>query len=139
MPTTETQTLTLERTFHASKEDLYNAWIDPEIYKDWMNPAGIPLVIHEWNAEEGGKVAFDMPQPDGNQNPQTGMFHVLDPYDRIVTGEPDKSFLIEVEFIAQNGDTTMRVTITGLPPEYREPAKQGWGVCFDRLAKIVEA
>lgn len=139
MTTSKTQTnaVTLEHTFDATKEELYNAWIDPEVYKHWMNPAGIDLVIREWDAREGGNVAFDMPQPDGNPNPQSGMFHVLDPYDRIVTGEPDKSFLIEVDFIGKNGQTTMRVKITGLPPEYREPATQGWNVCFDRLETLL--
>lgn len=138
MPSTQTHTVTLERTFDATQEELYNAWIDPDIYKHWMNPAGIELVVREWDAHEGGKVAFDMPQPDGNQNPQSGMFHVLDPYDRIVTGEPDKSFMIEVKFIRADAGTTMRVTITGLPSEYREPATEGWNVCLDRLEAVLE-
>jgi len=137
MTTTQTNTLTLERTFDATKEELYNAWIDPDVYQQWMNPAGIDLVVHEWDAREGGRVAFDMPQPDGNKNPQSGMFHVLDPHDRIVTGEADKSFLIEVDFIGVNGRTTMRVTITGLPAEHREPATQGWNVCFDQLEALL--
>lgn len=138
MTTTQTKRLKLERTFTAAPKELYNAWVDPEIYAKWLNPApGMDLVIHDWDARVGGKVSFDMPQPDGNRNPQTGVFHELQPYDRIVTGNPDKSFLIEVDFIPQDGTTTMRVTVTGLPSEWHEPATQGWNAGFDKLEKVL--
>src|SRR5207302_1754154 len=77
---------------------LWSYWTDPAKYAKWLNPAPLDLVIHEFDVRVGGKVRFDMPQPDGNKNPQEGVFHVLKPYTEIVSGNPDKSFLIKVNF-----------------------------------------
>src|SRR5438105_646266 len=90
-------TLTVERVFNATPERLWSYWTDPAKYAKWLNPApGMDLVIHEWEARAGGKVRFDMPQPNGDRNPQEGGFHRLSPYTEIVSGSPDKPFLITV-------------------------------------------
>lgn len=131
--------LRLERTFDATPQEMWAAWTVPEQYAKWLNPTpGHDLVIHEWDLREGGTIRFDMPQPDGNPNPQSGVFHVLEPYTHLVSGEPDKSFLLDVR-IQPVGETKCHlvVEITGLPPEYREPATIGWGQCFDKLEKVL--
>ena len=98
-PPTAAPTLTVERVFNATPEKLWQYWTDPAKYAKWLNPApGMDLVIHEWEPRAGGKVRFDMPQPDGSKNPQEGVFHELKPHERIVSGAPDKSFLITVTF-----------------------------------------
>lgn len=137
--TPTTKTLTLERTFHATPRELWDAWTEPEQYAKWLNPApGHDLVIHEWDLRPGGKVRFDMPQPNGDLNPQTGVFHELEPEKRLVTGEPDKSFLLEATFEpVDDRRTRLVVNVTGIPPEYREPAIIGWNQCFDKLAGVL--
>lgn len=133
-------TLTLERTFRATPERLWRAWTDPQQYARWLNPSPADLVVHEWDLRVGGKVRFDMPQPDGNRNPQEGVFHVLDPPRRLVTGNEDGSFLVEAAFEpVGEGQTRMRVTVTGLPAEWHGPATTGWNAGFDKLARVVEA
>ena len=138
--TAKSQTLTLERTFRATPERLWKAWTDPKQYARWLNPSPADLVIHEWDLRVGGKVRFDMPQPDGNPNPQEGVFHVLDPPRRLMTGNEDRSFTVEATFEpVGTGQTRMRVTVTGLPTEWHSPATTGWNMGFDKLARIVEA
>ena len=56
--------LVFERTFDATPERLWTFWTDPKKYAKWLNPAGMDLVIHEFDIRVGGKVRFDMPQPD---------------------------------------------------------------------------
>src|SRR2546423_121835 len=90
--------LTVELVFNATPQKLWSYWTDPAKYAKWLNPGPLDLVIHEWDVRVGGKVRFDMPQPDGNRNPQEGMFHTLTPYTELVSGSPDKSFLITVRF-----------------------------------------
>jgi uncharacterized protein YndB with AHSA1/START domain len=138
--TATTPTLTLERTFRATPERLWRAWTDPAQYARWLNPSPADLVIHEFDVRVGGKIRFDMPQPDGNPNPQEGVFHVLEPHRRLVSGDADKTFLLEVRFepVAEK-QTRMRVTITGVPPEWHAAATQGWNAGFEKLARIVEA
>lgn len=139
-PTTAPAQLRLERSFDATPEELWAAWTDPDQYAQWMNPApGHGLVIHEYDVRVGGRIRFDMPQPDGNPNPQEGVFHVLDPYNRIVTGEPDRSFLLEVDFKPEGDRTRMVVVATGVPPEFHDMATVGWNACFDKLESVLAA
>ena len=143
-PTTKThakpRSLKVERLFDASPETLWSYWTDPEKYAQWFNPApGMELVIHEYDVRVGGRVRFDMPQPDGNRNPQEGVFHVLKPYREIVTGAPDRSFVITVRLTPVGKRTRMTVSVAGIPPEYHEGATKGWNAGFDKLARLLGA
>src|SRR5688572_3740540 len=110
MTPTETPVLKLERVFDATPERLWSYWTDPKKYARWLNPAPIDLVIHEFDVRPGGKIRFDMPQPDGNKNPEEGVFHVLEPYTKIVSGSADKSFLLTARF-EPVGATRTRLSI----------------------------
>ncbi len=130
--------LKVERLFDATPKTLWSYWVDPEKFAKWFNPApGMDLVVHAYDVRVGGRVKFDMPQPDGNPNPQEGVFHVLRPHKEIVSGSPDKSFLISVKFAAAGKRTRMTVTVKGVPPEYHEGAVQGWNAGFDKLARLL--
>jgi|SRR5581483_12187392 len=137
-PKPNSQTLRLERAFDASPKQLWDAWTDPKQYAAWFNPApGMGLVIHEFDVRPGGKIRFDMPQPDGNPNPQEGVFHSLSPHTRIVSGAPDKSFLLDVRFEPEGKRTRVVVDVTGVPPEYHAMATMGWNAGFDKLAALL--
>ncbi|MEA3199314.1 MAG: hypothetical protein QOE90_742 [Thermoplasmata archaeon] len=130
--------LRLERAFDATPQELWDAWVDPAQYAKWFNPApGMDLVIHEYDVRVGGRVRFDMPQPGGNRNPQEGVFHVLAPPTHLVTGSPDKSFLLDVRIVPEGKRTRLIVEVTGVPPEYHQMATVGWGQGFDKLAKLL--
>lgn len=129
-------TLTIERVFHATPERLWTFWTDPKKYAKWLNPSGIDLVIHEWDLRPGGKIRFDMPQPDGNKHPQEGVFHTLTPHTHLVTGDADKTFLLDVRFEPVDAKRTrVRVTATGVPAEWHAPATIGWNAGFDQLQR----
>lgn len=128
------KTLRLERTFDATPQEMWDAWTDPDQYAKWFNPSGLDLVVHEFDVRPGGKVRFDMPQPDGNPNPQEGVFHVVQPYTHLASGSPDKSFLVDVR-IEPRGKSRCHVVVhvTGVPPDWHERATVGWNLCFDHL------
>ncbi|MFO1536012.1 MAG: SRPBCC domain-containing protein [Thermoplasmatota archaeon] len=133
-------TLTIERVFNATPERLWSYWTDPTKYAKWLNPAPLDLVVHEWDVRVGGKVRFDMPQPNGDRNPQEGVFHVLTPYTEIVSGDPDQAFLITVRFAPigkpEDGKTRMTVQVKGVPPEHHAMATQGWNAGLDKLERL---
>jgi uncharacterized protein YndB with AHSA1/START domain len=128
-------TLVIERVFNATPEKLWSYWTDPIKYAKWFNPSPADLVIHEFDVRVGGKIRFDMPQPDGNKNPQSGVFHKLDPYKEIVSGEPDQSFLLTVKFQPVGTKTRVRIEVIGVPAEYHAMATKGWGAGLDKLEK----
>lgn len=132
--------LKIERVFNATPERLWSYWTDPLKYAKWLNPAPIDLVIHEFDVRVGGKVRFDMPQPDGNKNPQEGVFHVLRPYTEIQSGDADKKFLLKVTFVPVDAKRTRQVVeATGVPPEFHAMATVGWGQGLDKLEKLLAA
>ena len=134
------KTLKLERLFNATPERLWTYWTDPKKYAGWLNPApNLDLVIHEFDVREGGRVRFDMPQPDGNKNPQDGVFHTLKPYREIVSGDADKAFLLRVTFEPVGTQTRMTVEVTGVPPEYHAMATTGWNAGFDKLVGLLQS
>lgn len=130
--------LMVERIFDATPETLWSYWVDPEKFAKWFNPApGMDLVVHTYDVRVGGRVRFDMPQPDGNPNPQEGVFHVVKPHRELVSGAPDKSFLISVKFVAAGKRTRMSVSVIGVPKEYHDGATKGWNAGFDKLARLL--
>jgi uncharacterized protein YndB with AHSA1/START domain len=143
-PTTTQKTATkpavlkIERAFNATPEKLYSYWTDPKKYAKWFNPSPADLVIHEFDVRVGGRIRFDMPQPDGNKNPQEGVFHKLDRFNEILSGSPDKSFLVQVLFVPMGkAMTRMVVNVTGVPQEYHAMATQGWNAGMDKLERQV--
>ena len=135
-----TPVLSLERVFNATPERLWTYWTDPKKYAKWFNPAPIDLVIHEFDVRPGGKIRFDMPQPDGNKNPQEGVFHDVVPGKLLSSGTPDKSFLVTVRFVPVDAKRTrMVVEARGVPPDWHALATMGWNVGFDKLAGEIGA
>ena len=131
--------LTVRRVFHASPKTLWSYWTDPEKFATWFNPApGLDLVVHEYDVRVGGRVRFDMPQANGDRNPQEGVFHVLKPYREIVSGAPDRSFLIAAHLTPIGRKTRMTVTVTGVPSRFHEGARQGWNAGFDKLVEALD-
>lgn len=132
--------LKLERTFDASPERLWSFWTEPAKYARWLSPQKADLVIHEWDLRVGGKVRFDMPLDNGQVNKEEGVFHLLDKPRRLVSGNADKTFLIDVTFTALDSGkrTKMTVLVDGVPSEWHAAATQGWGIGLDKLAEQAE-
>lgn len=131
--------LTLERTFDATPDRLWTYWTDPKKYAKWLSPQRADLVIHEFDVRVGGTVRFDMPLDNGQVNKEEGVFHVLDKPRRLVSGNADKTFLIDVTFTPVDGGkrTKLTVLVDGVPNEWHAAAKQGWGVGFGKLDKLL--
>lgn len=134
MTTTHAPMLKLERTFNATPERLWSYWTDARKYAKWFNPAPLDLVIHEFDARPGGRIRFDMPQPDGNKNPQEGVFHEVVPHKLLVSGSPDRSFLVTVRFEPVDAKRTRTIVeVQGVPADWHALAANGWGAGFDKL------
>ena len=136
---TKAPRLTLERVFDATPERLWTFWTDPKKYARWLSPQKADLVIHEWDLRVGGKVRFDMPLDNGQVNKEEGVFHLLDKPHKLVSGNADKTFLIDVTFTPLDGGkrTKLVVLIDGVPSDWHAPAREGWGVGFGKLDRLL--
>ncbi|MEK6974814.1 MAG: SRPBCC domain-containing protein [Candidatus Thermoplasmatota archaeon] len=131
--------LRLERVFDATPDRLWSHWTDPKKYAKWLSPQKADLVIHEWDLRVGGKVRFDMPLDNGTVNKEEGVFHVLDKPRHLVSGNADKTFLIDATFTPVDGGkrTKLTVLVTGVPAEYHAMATEGWGQGFAKLDRLL--
>ncbi len=55
----ETLTITFERTLHASREDVFDAWTRPEEIAEWWDPTGARLAKCEIDLRVGGAFLFE--------------------------------------------------------------------------------
>jgi uncharacterized protein YndB with AHSA1/START domain len=52
-------TLVLRRTFTASRQRVFRAWIEPEALQHWLRPRGMAVTVRSLDARVGGSFRFD--------------------------------------------------------------------------------
>jgi uncharacterized protein YndB with AHSA1/START domain len=57
---TERPKLTLERTFSATIEEVWELWTTRDGIESWWGPAGFSVAVRELNLEPGGELAYTM-------------------------------------------------------------------------------
>lgn len=76
-------TITFERTFAASREQVFDAWTKPEHIKYWWDPSGAPLSECAVDLRPGGAFTFTN-QNSAHGPPFTGVYRVIDRPSEIV-------------------------------------------------------
>lgn len=124
-------TLTVERTIKAPPEDVFNAWLNPEMLRRFMMPAaGMSVPRASNDPEEGGR--FEVVMLAGEKEiPHAGTYREINPHDRIV-------FTWESPFSVDDSTVTLTfapadegtfVTLTHVrfsDAETRDNHKGGW-------------
>jgi len=62
------------RNFTYSREQVFNAWTDPNRLKNWWGPKGFTNTFHKFDLRPGGKWSFIMHGPDGVNYPNESIF-----------------------------------------------------------------
>src|SRR5580765_3409965 len=93
--------LHISRSFEAPRQAVWDAWTQPEQFKQWFMPAPFSVPDCELDVREGGKLRVDTQGPDGVIMPMTGAYKVVDAPSKLVfTGSPldaDGNALFEVQ------------------------------------------
>ena len=135
--TYENNCLTVERTFAAPAEAVFDAWIQTSKVQLWWGCADAVSVRSEIEACVGGKFYHDMKIRNVGDHKHYGRIVEFDP-PRLLVYELDDPFhtdpmLIRVVFVPQNGSTRVTLTQAPLPPTYSEFVKTGWAEGFEKL------
>jgi len=115
-----TPRLVIQHWVAASPDEVWNAFVTPELFHQFFSPDGlhIPLetvVIEPW---AGGRFECTMVYDDsGERNDNFGVLTEVDPPHRLVGEEPDIGFRSVQTFTAEAGGTLIRVEQDGLPSE----------------------
>ncbi len=131
--------ITVETTVAAPIEEVWAAWNNPEDIKQW-NAAS-----DDWHTtaatvdlREGGTFSSRMEAKDGSMG-----FDFGGTYTRIVEHQLIESRFgertLRVEFLARNGEVSVRETFDAETTHSEEQQRQGWQAILDRFARHVEA
>lgn len=136
--------LKIERTIPGRPEDVFDAWLDPNLLKLWMVPGpGMTVPEASVNATVGGAFRIVM-QAGETQVPHEGVYTVIDRPRKLVftwVSAPAGNTLVTLDFEPIE-ETKTRLTLTHEQFETeaaRDSHQGGWTQIIDALARVMEA
>ena len=134
-------TLVLRRTFTASRQRVFRAWITPRALEQWLRPRGMSMTVHSLDARVGGSFRFDL--EDGSSI--VGTYLQIVPPEKLVftwSGRvtQGRETVVTLDFLDHGPVTEVVLTHEGLStPERRALAEGGWPSLFDALASVLSS
>jgi uncharacterized protein YndB with AHSA1/START domain len=135
--------LVIKRTFAASPERVYQAWIDPAVLTQWMGPGNITVSVAETDIRVGGAFKIVMDEPDGETYTASGTYEEIVENEKLVFNwtwdHVEEITLVTIELSAtSNDETELTLTHTGFAEkEARDHHEEGWNGCLDKLPPIL--
>jgi uncharacterized protein YndB with AHSA1/START domain len=154
--------LTVSRLFNAPVENVWRAWTEPLIFKQWWGPKDFTCPVAEIDFQVGGKYLNSMRGSAGPNMPikdfwSVGEYKEIIPMKKIVLTDSfsdedgkvvpatyygmSKDFPLEtvvtITFEEKQGKTRVTVHHPDVPASDVENAKMGWEQSFDKLNEIV--
>lgn len=133
--------LEIRRRFSASPEEVFEAFRDPELLRDWAAPREHRTESVEQEFRVGGRYRRELRFPDGSVHVLAGEFREIEVNRRLVYTYrwetlPVPDTLVEIDFRpTEDGGTELRLVHSGF--ESADTAAEhegGWAQCFDQLA-----
>jgi uncharacterized protein YndB with AHSA1/START domain len=132
-------TLVLRRTFSASRQRVFQAWIEPQALEAWLRPKGIHMTVRSLEARVGGSFHFDLE----NGNAIFGTYLHIVPPEKLVftwsgTALHGQETIVTLDFLDQGQRTEVVLTHEGLRnPDLRALIGSGWPSLLDRLTSTL--
>ena len=132
-------TLVVRRTFTASRQRVYRAWIEPEALECWLRPGGLSMTVSKLEARVGGSFRFDLE----NGGVIVGTYlHIVPPEQLIFTWSgtaiQGRETVVTLDFLEQGPVTEVVLTHEGLStPDLHALFGSGWPSLLDALAEAL--
>jgi uncharacterized protein YndB with AHSA1/START domain len=134
-------TLVLRRTFTASRQRVFRAWITPRALEQWLRPRGMSMTVRLLDARVGGSFRFDL--EDGNC--MIGTYLQIVPPEKLVytlSGGAAQSgeTVVTLDFLDHGPVTEVVLTHEGLSTgAMRALVEGGWPSMLDALAAVLSS
>ncbi len=133
--------LTMDRTYKASKQLVYEAWITRDALTEWFAPTKeMSTVVHQLEPEVGGHYRIEMLEPNGMSHVMHGEYIALNPFDQIVftweweSDEMQINSLVTIDLSDVDGATNMILTHDQLGSQVSvDMHMEGWTGCVAQL------
>jgi uncharacterized protein YndB with AHSA1/START domain len=99
----ETLTMTVDAEFEASADRVWQLWADPRQLERWWGPPTYPATVNSHDLRPGGRVAYHMTGPDGDQ--PHGFWDVLET-------DPPRSLAFRDGFALDDGSPNPDLPVT---------------------------
>jgi uncharacterized protein YndB with AHSA1/START domain len=144
-PPDDTAAVVIRRRIAASREEVFDAWTDPDGMQAWMCPGDIASAVVHLDARVGGALRVVMRSPTGTFE-HWGEFTTLDRPVKLAFTWCAKATglmptLVTIEFFeAEDGHCDVVLTHEKFPrPDARDQYRGGWGQILARLEVFLRA
>ncbi|MCB1055811.1 MAG: SRPBCC domain-containing protein [Acidobacteria bacterium] len=133
-------TLALSRWYKASIDEVFEAFTNPELLRQWWGPRNFTIEDLSFPAVEGGEYRVRLRAPDGSTYAHSGTFQEVRRPDRLCYSWrwtegpfPDDDTLVELDFHAEDGGTRVELVHSRFPDRATRDAHGGWVDSLERL------
>ena len=143
--------LTVKRVIRAPRQKVFDAFVKPDLLRQWMGPRGFRVTGLEIDPRAGGRYRVTMQPRTGEAATVNGTYREVTPPERIVftwkwEGEQMGALpetLVTVTFAERSGEqgdeTEVRLLHSGFPAtEARDAHDAGWQGCLNKLADFTD-
>ncbi len=143
----ENGTLIVTRIYNASREAVFDAWVNTAKVEQWWGCADTTNVKSEIEPLVGGKFVHEMTLKGKHIIPGNAVFTEFYPPARLAyaSGDANDPMSVSVEFIEVDSGTLVRLVHTGIPDmrvegdvELSEIIRGGWTAAFGKLCVFME-
>jgi uncharacterized protein YndB with AHSA1/START domain len=142
--------LHIQRTFSAPRQAVWDAWTQPEQFKQWYMPAPYTVPFCDFDLRPGGKLHIDTKSPEGDIMPVIGEYvTVEEPSKLVLTNallDADGNTLFNVRqtvtLTEKDNQTVLDITAEVLSAadgadQFLAGMEPGFQQAFDQLSQLV--
>jgi len=138
--------LSISRYLATCRENVFDAWINPEALVQWFSPSDeFSVEVHDLDVQPGGRYRITMHEADGDRTVYGEYVEITEPECLVITwawehSEDESQMLVTVRFDDLGDKTRLNLLHENLPGESaRDLHQEGWEGCLDRLARLNQA
>ncbi len=145
------QEIFIEREFDAPRELVFKAFVDPELYVQWLGPRGYAMTLEKFEPKNGGSWRYIHKDLKGNSFAFHGVYHEVAPSYRLIDtfefeGLPEKGHvsLETARFEELPGNRTKLLqqsvfqSVADRDGMIQSGMEQGINESFERLDELLE-